>query len=191
MSDSKPMTMIPPVPQEQAVRQARRRSGLRKNSAGICAMLLVQYGLGMGVNLYAQVPAADQGSGLAVAVGRALTSQPVVLAAHTVLGLLMLVAGTTVLVRAIRARHRGVIATSAAGLAAIIAAAFSGAAFVNGGQAGASMAMAVLTGVALLCYLANLLMVSPEAVTSPAAQASTTAQTSPASDSSPAGAIKG
>jgi len=68
----------------------------------------------------------------------------------------------------IRARHRGGIAASAAGLAAIIAAAFSGAAFVSDEQAGASMAMAILTGVALLCYLANLLMVVPAAVLSPA-----------------------
>ena len=54
-------------------------------------MLLVQYGLGMGVNLYARVPAADHGAGVAAALGRALTSQPVVLAVHAVLGLLMLV----------------------------------------------------------------------------------------------------
>jgi peptidoglycan/LPS O-acetylase OafA/YrhL len=148
-----------------AARQARRRSGLRKNSAGICVMLLVQYGLGMGVNLYAEVPAADHGTGLAAAVGRALTSQPAVLATHTAVGLLMLVAGTNVLVRAIRARHRGAIAASAAGLAAIIAAAFAGAAFVSSEQAGASMAMAVL-----LCYLANLLMVGPAAVVGPAAE---------------------
>jgi hypothetical protein len=126
-------------------------------------MLLVQYGLGMGVNLYAQVPAADTGAGLATAVGRALTSQPVVLAAHAGLGLLMLVAGISVLTRAIRARHRRGIASSAVGLAAIIAAAFSGASFVSNGQAGASMAMAVLTGVALLSYIANLLMVGPSA----------------------------
>ena len=74
----------------------------------------------------------------------------------------MPVAGISVLARAIRARHRKAIATSAGGLAAIIAAAFSGAAFVSSGQAGASMAMAVLTGVALLYYLANLLLVGPE-----------------------------
>ena len=111
--------------------------GLRTNSAAICVVLLVQYGLGMGVNLYAQVPPADQGTRLAVAVGRALTSQPVVLAAHTALGLLMLVAGITVLVRAIRARHHKAMATSALGLAVIIGAAFSGATFVSKGQAGA------------------------------------------------------
>ena len=150
-----------------AARQARRRSRLRTNSAAICVMLLVQYGLGMGVNLYAQVPAADHGAGVAAALGRALTSQPAVLAVHAVLGLLMLVAGISVLTRAIRARHRRAIAASAAGLAAIAAAAVSGAAFVSNGQAGASMAMAVLTGVALLCYLANLLMTSPVAASTP------------------------
>ena len=144
-----------------ATPRALRLRGLRTNSFAISVMLLVQYGLGIGVNLYARVPAADQGAGIIAALGRALTSQPVVLAVHAVLGLLMLVAGVSVLARAILARHRLAIASSAAGLAAIAAAAFSGAAFVSNGQDGASMAMAILTGVALLCYLANLLAVSP------------------------------
>ena len=63
------------------------------------------------------------------------------------------VAGVSVLVRAIVARHRLAIAFLAVGLAAI-AAAFSGATLVSNGQDGASMA--ILTGVALVCYLANL-----------------------------------
>jgi len=126
-------------------------------------MLLVQYGLGIGVNLYAKIPSADHDIGLATAVGRALTSQPVVLALHTALGLLMLVAGVTVLVRAIRARHRVAIAASALGFAAIIGAAGAGAAFVSDELDGVSLTMALLTGVALLCYLANLLTVVPSA----------------------------
>lgn len=144
-------------------RRTRRLSGLRRNSFAISVMLLVQYGLGMGVNLYARVPAADQGAGIIAALGRALISQPVVLAVHATLGLLMLVAGVSVLVRAIVARHRPAIASSAAGLATIAAAAFSGATFVSNGQDGASMAMAIFTGMALLCYLANLLVVGPPA----------------------------
>ena len=143
----------------------RRLSGLRKNSTAIFVMLLAQYGLGMGVNPYARVPAADHGAEVATALGRALTSQPAVLAVHAALGLLMLVTGISVLTHAILARHRRAIAASAAGLAAIVAAAVSGATFVSNQQAGASMAMAVLTGVALLCYLANLLVAgSPAAV---------------------------
>lgn len=55
----------------------------------------------------------------------------------------------------------------AAGLAAITAAAVSGAALVSNERADASMAMAVLTGVALLSYLANLLLASPAAAITP------------------------
>ena len=137
---------------------------LRKNSLAISVMLLVQYGLGMGVNFYARVPAADQGAGIIAALGGALISQPVVLAVHATLGLLMLVAGVSVLVRAIVARHRSAIASSAAGLAAIAAAAFSGATFVSNGQDGASMAMAILTGARPCCATSpNLLVVGPPA----------------------------
>jgi hypothetical protein len=39
-------------------------------------MLIAEYGLGIGVNLYVRVLAADRGNGLASAVARALTSQP-------------------------------------------------------------------------------------------------------------------
>jgi hypothetical protein len=64
------------------------------------------------------------------------------------------VAGLSVLTRAIRARHKLAIVASVTGLAAITGAAASGASFVNDSRAGASMAMAALTGAALLCYLA-------------------------------------
>lgn len=159
MTDSTAVTAGKPLRRSPADQRARRLRALRLNSAGISAMLLVQYGLGIGVNLYAKVPDADHGVGIAVATGRALTSQPVALALHTALGLLMLVAGTTVLVRAIRARHRLAIAASALGFTSIIGAAVSGATFVTNDQDGASLTMALLTGVALLCYLANLLIV--------------------------------
>ena len=57
-------------------RRTRRLRGLRTNSFAISVMLLVQYGLGMGVNLYARVPAAGQGAGIIAALGRALISRP-------------------------------------------------------------------------------------------------------------------
>ena len=78
------------APYSPTARQARRRSGLRKNSIAIFMMLLVEYGLGMGFSLYAQVPAADHGAGVLTALGRVLTSQPVLLVGHATLGLLML-----------------------------------------------------------------------------------------------------
>ena len=79
----------------------------------------------------------------------------------------MLAAGVSVLTRAVLARDRRAIAASAAGLAAIATAAISGAAFVSSQQAGASMAMAVLTGVALLAYLAAALTAARPAVVIP------------------------
>lgn len=163
MSDTRALTVGPARQPSSGAQRTRRLAVLRKYSAGISVMLLVQYGLGIGVNLYAQIPSTDHDIGLAAAVGRALTSQPVVLALHTALGLLMLVAGVNVLLRAIRARHRRAIAASAVGFAAIIGAAGAGAAFVSNEQDGVSLAMALLTGVALLCYLANLLTAVPPA----------------------------
>ncbi len=147
--------------QPDADRRARRRAGLRGTSLGICVMLIAQVILGVGVNLYVHVPAADQGHGVGTALGRALTSPPATLAAHAALGTLLLVAAVNVLTRAIQARHKLAIAASATGLAAIAGAAVSGASFVSDSRAGASMAMAVLTGVALLCYLGNLFVVRP------------------------------
>ena len=164
MQRSKPATghdvdMQGPAQLVAADRSGRRLSGLRANSLGICVMITAQMILGVGVNLYVHVPAADQGHGLATALGHALTSQPATLAAHAILGTLLLAAGVSVLVHAIRAPHRLAIAASAAGLAASTGAAASGAAFVSGSRAGASMAMAVLTGAALLSYFGILFVV--------------------------------
>ncbi|HEX6452664.1 MAG TPA: hypothetical protein VF060_24795 [Trebonia sp.] len=140
-------------------RLERRIRALRLNSAGICMMLIAEYGLGIGVNLYVKVPTADQGHGIATALGRALTSQPATLVVHAGLGVLMILAALSVLARAILARHRFAIGAAATGLAAIVGAAVSGATFVSSGRDAASMAMAMLTGVALLCYLGNLFVV--------------------------------
>lgn len=148
------------ISQSPADPAARRVRGLRRNSLAILVMLLAQYGLGMGINLYTRVPKADQGRGLAIAVGRALSHPPAVLAFHAALGLLLLVAAVSVLSRAIRSRQKPVIMTSAAGLAAIAGAALSGAAFADHGHTGASMAMAALTAAALLCYVLNLFTLS-------------------------------
>lgn len=121
-------------------------------------MLLVQYGLGMGVNLYLRVPAGDQHQGVATALWRASSKSPVTLAVHSVYGLLLVLAAINVLVRALRARAGSALALSLLGLLAIVAAGVSGLVFVDRGREGASMSMAILTGIALLCYLLNLFL---------------------------------
>jgi hypothetical protein len=133
-----------------------RQDGLRQTSLGLSVALVVQYAVGMWVNLYVTVPQRDEHGGIAAAVGRALSNGPVALAVHAGIGLILVVGSIALVVRAIQARYRVTIVTSLINLLAIAGAASSGAAFVNAGDDRASLTMALLTGVALLCLALNL-----------------------------------
>jgi hypothetical protein len=129
-------TRIPPAPS--------RLSALRGNCMGAAVLLIVQFGLGMGVNLYVTLPVGK--SFLSTVFGSA------VLAVHAIVALVLLGAAIGALVRAVRARRA--VAFTSVGLAAIVAAAIGGASFVGSQGNGASLAMALATAVATLCYLA-------------------------------------
>jgi len=129
--------------QAAAADPARALGRLRGASSGALVMLVIQFALGVGVNLY--ITPAKGG------VSEAFTNGPL-LALHAVLGILLILAAIDLLVRAILVRHRVVIAVSAVGLLAIVAAAGSGTAFLRDGQNGSSMGMAIAGCVALLCY---------------------------------------
>jgi hypothetical protein len=144
---------------------ARRVRALRGNSFGTLVMLVVQYGLGIGVTLFVNVPDADKNSGVGGAFGKAMSNGPAALATHAGIGLLLIVSSVAALVRALLLRRPAVVVPSALGLLSIIGAAFSGAAFVDKGQNSASMTMAVLTGVALLCYAVNIYLLPAPAKT--------------------------
>ena len=130
--------------------QSRRLSGLRRASLGALVMLVVQFGLGIGVNLYVTLPAKGGGG--------AFSNGPL-LALHVVVGLLLILAAIGLLVRAIIARHGAVIAVAAVGLLAIATAATQGFSFVSDGTNAASLAMALATGVAMLSYAIALYLV--------------------------------
>lgn len=150
-------------PQMHDRRAMRHLTGLRRAIFGILITLIVQYGLGIGVNLYVSLPAAGRaGRGM----GQAFSNGPV-LAVHAVLGLLLLASAIAVLTRAITVRRMPVVVISAIGLLAILGAAAAGSSFVSTGKAAASMAMALATGVALLCYVIALYTVRPAAVSFP------------------------
>ncbi len=85
------------------------------------------------------------------------------LAIHSVYGLLLVLASINVLVRALLTRAGVPIAVSLVGLLAVAGAGVSGLVFVDRGREGSSMAMAILTGGALLCYLLNLFLLSSSA----------------------------
>jgi hypothetical protein len=123
---------------------ASRLAALRGNCMGAAVLLIIEFGLGVGVNLYVTLP--EHKSFLAKVFGSAT------LATHAIVALLLLGAAIGALVRAIRAR-RAIVFTSA-GLAAILVAAIAGASFAGDGSNGASLGMALATAVAMFCYLA-------------------------------------
>jgi hypothetical protein len=127
-----------------AVASASRLAALRGTCMGAAVLLIIQFALGIGVNLYVTLP--KHKSFFSQVFGSAT------LAAHAIVALLLLGAAIGALVRAIRAR-RAIVLTSA-GLAAILVAAIAGASFVGNGSNGASLGMALATAVAMFCYLA-------------------------------------
>lgn len=132
---------------------ARRGSGLRINAFSAAVMLLIEYGLGIWVNLYAQIPARDHGKGTLAAFGAAVADGPVALAVHAVLGTLLLVTAIALIVRAARARKAATTVIGATAFLAVVAAWVSGTRFVGDAANGASFGMAITTGVALLSYV--------------------------------------
>jgi hypothetical protein len=94
------------------------------------------------------VPKGDHGQG----IGKAISNGPAGLTIHIILGLLLVLAAIGLVVQTVMIRHWTLIVVSVVGLVALIGAAMQGARFVDQGHPSASMAMAVLTGVAILCY---------------------------------------
>jgi hypothetical protein len=106
-------------------------------------LLLTQYVLGVAYNLYGTAPTATK------------TIKPFsspLLGAHVVLGTLLIVIAIYLVLASIRAGIRIAAVASIIGLASLIAAWITGSAFTQHGASGYSMAMGVLTAVALLCY---------------------------------------
>jgi len=131
-------------------RTASRQTRLRQASLAILILLIVQFALGIGLNLYVTLPAAGHpGHG-------SFFSNGPLLALHATLGMLLMLSAIFVLVRAIRARNRTLIVTSAAGLAAILLAFFFGASFTDKLTDGYSLGMAISFAVALASYAIGL-----------------------------------
>ncbi|MGH3280301.1 MAG: hypothetical protein ACRDNW_14350 [Trebonia sp.] len=133
-----------------------RGRSLRGSVYAVVLLILIQYGLGMWLNLFATIPQSDQGKGTFAAFGAAVADGPVGLTLHALLGTLLLLAALALLIGAIRARVTATIALSVLGFLAIIGAWVNGAMFVGNGANGSSMGMAMSAGAALLCYISIL-----------------------------------
>ena len=128
---------------------------IRMASFGALTMLVIQFVLGTAYSLYGTAPTSDKSVGM--------FSSPL-LAIHVILGILIIIAAIMLVVRAVQARHTPSIATTVVGLLVILGAFGGGSAFTQDGNNGASLGMAALAAVAMLCYAANLVILGkPEA----------------------------
>jgi hypothetical protein len=129
----------------------------------VCILLLIQYLLGMVVNLYVALPghhpgagASDYFAGAASGVAWVIPDGPAWAAAHAAFGLALVVAAFASLALTWRQDTRVATATSAAGALAIVGAAFNGVSFLNYGHDFSSLIMAGLWALALACYITGL-----------------------------------
>jgi uncharacterized membrane protein len=127
--------------------------GLRPTAFSAVVILICEFGLGMWVNLYAEIPASDHGKGAFAAFAGAVAHGPLTLALHALLGTLLLLTAIAFVIRAARARRAAATVIGAVAFLAVVAAWLSGARFVGTSDNTASIGMAMTTAVALLCYV--------------------------------------
>jgi hypothetical protein len=128
---------------------------IRMASFGALTMLVIQFVLGTAYSLYGTAPASGKSVGM--------FSSPL-LAIHVIMGILLIIAAIMLVVRAVQARHTPTVVTTVVGLLVLIGAAGAGSSFAQDGNNGASLGMALLTAVAMLCYAVNLVILGkPEA----------------------------
>lgn len=140
-------------------RAAPRVDGLRANTLAAVVMLLVEYCLGISVNLYSTLPASDHGKSPSAGFTSAVGKGPLLLSLHALLGTLLLITAVAALVRSSRLAATPTIALSAVALLAIIVAWLGGSAFIGHMKNGTSLTMAIATAVAILCYSLILFLV--------------------------------
>jgi hypothetical protein len=74
---------------------------VRRGSLAVLVLVVVDYVIGMYVNLYVTIPRADHGR----SVGSAIANGPAMLSVHAVIGLLLGLGAVGVLVQAVMARQ--------------------------------------------------------------------------------------
>ena len=115
-------------------------------------MLLVQYGLGLWVNLKLAVPGSDSGAGFWSGFIDAITRGPVALSLHAILGTLLILSAVALVIRAVRLRSPMWTVLAAVGLVAILLAWITGVRFVVTADTEATLLMGLMTAVALFCF---------------------------------------
>lgn len=129
----------------------------------VSVALLVQFLLGITVNIFVKLPLAHPGAnaadyfvGITPALSWAVAREWPWLSLHVVIGTLLVVSSITALPPALRSRRTAVIFFSVLGAVGALSAAMNGAAFVMYGQDWSSMLMAASFAVALGAVITRL-----------------------------------
>jgi hypothetical protein len=130
-----------------------------------CVLLVIQYLLGMVVNLYVVLPGRHPGAGArnyftgaASGLTWVMAHGPGWAAAHAAFGLALVLAALASIALTWRQGGRMARATSVLGALAVVGAGFNGASFLNYGHDFSSMIMAGLWALALACYLTGMFL---------------------------------
>ena len=154
---------------------AEQHAAYRQTSLIAVLMLIAQFLLGMGVNLFVVIPKDHPGSnppeyfsGVAQSVAWALLHGHILLILHAAFGLVLVFAAIGTLVQAIRSRARSLIITAAFGAFGVIAAGVNGGSYLNYHEDFSSMIMAAGFAVAVVSYVTGLYLLaqSPTALAS-------------------------
>lgn len=131
-------------------------------------LLVVQFLVGMLVNLYVTVPAVHPGTnadnyfaGVAQGVAWALGHSMFNLRLHVIIGLLLFLDALALVVFAINSRRRAWIVSSVVGLLGIMAAGFNGASFMNYGHDFSSLFMSIGFLITVIAYTLGLYATHP------------------------------
>ena len=140
-----------------------------------CLLLLVQYLLGIAVNLYVTLPGRHPGAGasnyfagLASGLAWVIPDGPAWAAAHAAFGLALVLAAFAAIALTRRHASRVATGTSVLGALAIVGAGFNGVSFLNYGHAFSSMIMAGLWALALACYITGMFLAARRLIRSSA-----------------------
>jgi hypothetical protein len=141
-------------------------ASLRRRLLLMIALVIVQAGLGMAVNLYVSVPRAHPGAkpgnflaGSLSSIGWAISHSPLALAIHAVLGIALVATALLLAVSAARLRQAVVAGCAITAAMLLIGAGFNGASFLDFGHDINSLIMALLAFAALLLYAVALYLV--------------------------------
>ncbi|MGA7173693.1 MAG: hypothetical protein WCB86_02020 [Candidatus Dormiibacterota bacterium] len=139
-------------------RASRRLRELRRLGLGLVWLCLIQYLLGMQLNLFVAIPRHHPGSSGSDYFSRALQSvlwgisHGGLLAFHVGLGIVLLLGSLRLALAAFQAPPRGLRAIAVLGVLAVLAASFNGASFLSYHEDLSSMIMASSFAVAVFCF---------------------------------------